>query len=195
MLDVWLLKANPQNALSLSTDLDFFSEKFDGRSMALDWVQPETGILGRSKKVKDFVSWMLCAPVVSEFAKECLEPIIGDYCEFLPLITVKNKKLYAINVLKLIECIDLEKSDIGYLVSNPKKISRISKYFFYLEKLEDVPIFKTKEYPSHVFVRRKFADVVINNNLTGSVFIDPSVNPFDALLKGVSGNVLKDVKD
>lgn len=163
------------------TNLEFFRSNFIGLPMKDHWVSPEIKILGKSKGHRDFVSWMLSAPVISAKCKEALEPLIAPYVEFLPLINLKKTQYYAINVTYLVECLDVSRSDILYAPDRQNLIQSIFKYYFLEDKVEQVPIFKLKEWPTDVFVTQLFIDQVHKFNLHGAEFVDPGKNPFDVI--------------
>lgn len=181
--------------LGLRTDLDYFQSHFIGKPMAANWKPPAVRILGKSKRLRDFVAWMLKAPVISEKAKNALQPLIAPHAEILPLIELRGKMFFAVNVTTLVACLDKEKSDILYAPDEPGRILNISRYFFNESRVKPVPIFKLLEFPIDVFVTRPFVDAVISNGLRGAAFGDPSVSPFDAILAGRSHNVVPGVPE
>jgi len=140
--------------------------------MQHDWCAPKFSIIRPSKPVRDFVSWTLAAPIVTQRSKDSLEPIIGEFVEFLPFATIRSKILYAVNVIKLIDCLDLERSELTYVPEEPGRVIFASKYVFNKEKVRSVPIFKVPQ-SLHIFVSDVFADVVVNAKLTGAGFDDP----------------------
>jgi hypothetical protein len=159
--------------------LDYFQTHFVGHQMKQNWRRPPVEVRGKTLRLKDFVSWMFQVPVCSERAKLALEPIISHCAEFLPLILIRGINYYAINVVKVVNCLDKKRSEVAYY-HNPKKTMAIHSYVFLKNKIENVPIFKVPELDgSTVFVTQKFVDVIIANKLTGVSFADPSINRWD----------------
>jgi len=186
---VYGLRSRANETASLQTGLQYFHTHFIGETMSSEWSPPELTVLNKSKPLKDFISFELTAPPVSQRAKEALEPLIGLYCEFLPLIRLKNIDYYAINVLHVVDCIDREKSKILYSPVDPERILTVSEYRFIESKIPDVPIFKALA-SNEPFVRRDFVDCVIDNLLTNAVFRDPAVSALPLITRGQDINVV-----
>ncbi len=196
-MKVWRFRSSCNKDLALSSPIDYFKENFIAERMGEKYPRPSyIHIDGKSKRLRDFVSWMLSAPVVSEKAVKVLEPLIGTFCEILPLIELRGKNYYALNVLKLVDCLDLASSDIHYADDNPSHILRIRRYKFLEEKIPaDIPIFKIPEDIGSVFVTRLFIDIVIANKLHGAAFEDPSVDSLSKIIKGESLNVIPELME
>ena len=176
----WLLYLGGKKKLSLIPhDLDYFKTHFVGQPMKHDWQPPPVTIHGKSLRLCDFVVWMAKAPVCSEKAKLSLEPVIGSFVEFLLLTELRGKPYYAMNVLKIVDCLDVARSEIDYFDHDPKRISAINTFAFLPDRVENVPIFRVPQPTSRVFVTQKFADVVVANKLVGASFADPSINCWD----------------
>jgi hypothetical protein len=194
-IDVWALRTNCNKDLGVRTEIDYFQTHFIGEKVFYHWTPPPIRIQGKSKGLRDFVSWMLSAPVVSQRAKEVLEPLISPYVEILPLIQLRGKQYYAINVLRLVICLDRKRSNIEYSPTDPSGIIYLGETFFLKGRLEDVPLFKIPETRGEVYVTRPFVDLVIKNKLAGAAFADPSKNPFEAILRKESSNVVPGVPE
>jgi hypothetical protein len=68
--DIWILRSADSRNLSLKPgDLDYFQTHFVGVPMRENWKPPPLKIDGKSLRLRDFVSWMIGAPVISEKAK------------------------------------------------------------------------------------------------------------------------------
>jgi hypothetical protein len=159
------------------------------------WAPPPVKVDGKSLRLRDFVSWMLQAPVVSLKAKECLEPLISPFVEFLPLVELRGIAYFAMNVIQLVDCLNYGDSEILYSKSDPDRILRIKEYRFRSDRVRTVPVFKVPEVPSDVFVMQPFVDLIIRTRLTGAKFADPGVNPFRGIVKGESCNIIPGVMD
>jgi len=193
---VYILRSADRRNLSLvPDDLDYFQSHFVGESMAEHWQPPPVVVSGKTLRLRDFVSWMLQAPVLSTRARISLEDLIGCYVEFLPLVELRGMSYFAINIVKLLDCLDRAKSDIIFSPSRPGQILGVNSYQFLSERLEAVPIFKIPDDPSAVFVTRPFIDAVIQCRLTGAKFADPSVSPWVAAAQGESCNIVPGVLD
>ena len=180
-MTIYRLIFDCDNDLVLRTPLDYFNTHFIGSPMWKDWAPPPIRIDGKNKRIRDFVSWMLSAPVVSEKCKEALEPSISPYVEFLPLINLRKNTYFAVNVIFLAEALDLDNSDILYAPDDPNVILSVHKYVLHKDKIPHAPIFKVKEWPSEVLVTQDFIDLVEKHGLEGAEFVDSSKDLFDAL--------------
>lgn len=187
-LDIYRLGCDSDATVRLQTSLDFFKDHFKGTPLLREWKAPELTVLGRSKPLKDFIGFSLNAPTVSERAMQCLLPVIGPYCEFLPLITLKSTQYYAINTLYVADCLDLPKCHV-VRSDRDNRILSISTFFFIEDKVPDVPIF-TVQPPGDVFVRQAFVDCVKKNLLTNAKLMDPSVNQLPLIALGLDTNVV-----
>jgi hypothetical protein len=176
---IFFLYAKSNDRLSLGpADLSYFKNRFVGKKLPRNWTAPPVEIYDKSKPMGDFVGWMLKAPVISEKAKKILEPFISKYVQFLYMMEMKDTKLYAMNVIHVIDCLDLNKSDVRYYSHLPDKkvIRRINKYCFDYDKLafhKNLLIFKIPQTLSEVFVTSDFVDIVQSNNLEGAGFGNP----------------------
>lgn len=80
---IWRLHTKSNKYFSLIPhDLNYFRDHFNGSRMRDEWSAPPITIAGKSKKMADFVGWMICAPVMSERARAALEPILGTCVRF-----------------------------------------------------------------------------------------------------------------
>jgi len=194
-LNIWELATNSDRDLCVRTSLDYFGSHFIGDSMAADWHPPALRILGKTKRLRDFVSWMRGAPVISERAARSLKPLISAHAEILPLVELRGKPYFAVNVLSLIDCLDRERSEIQYSTTDVDRIVSIHRAVFRLGQGLTTPIFKLPDWTAQVYVTRSFIDAVIANGLRGAAFGDPGVNPFAPILQGRSVNVVPGIPE
>ncbi|MGV3774760.1 MAG: imm11 family protein [Verrucomicrobiales bacterium] len=181
--EIYTLLSQADKGLALASDLEYFQSHFVGKPMRNTWCPPGIEILNHRKPVRDFVSWMLTAPVVSKRAKECLEDFLTDTVEFLPLMKVKRVQLYAINVINVIDCLDVGRSEVHYDSATGKSIVNVHRFSFFMERIPpDARIFKVPEDTGSVFVFQNFIDKVIKHQLTGSLLQNPASNPFSVIL-------------
>lgn len=193
-VEIYTLGCDCNRDVVIRTSIDYFDKNFIAKKMLDGWISPAIRIHGKSKRLRDFISWMMPAPVISEKARQVLEPLIIEYCEILPLIELRGIQYYAINVLTLVDCLDHKGSNIIYANDDPLHILRISRYLFKENtSLLSIPIFKIPEDSACVFVTNKFVNAVIENELRGASFIDPSVDPFIKLGRGESLNVISNL--
>jgi len=65
-MNVWIFKAQANYTLVLGTDIEYFQDHFVAKPLADQWKPPPMRIQNKSRPVRDFVSWMMSAPVISE---------------------------------------------------------------------------------------------------------------------------------
>jgi hypothetical protein len=176
---LWELTAdcNKDVMLLLGGDIipgEYFRHHFNGEPIGKDWIAPKVDVVYPYKRLRDFLSWSFSAPVVSERARNCLSPLISPYCEFLDLLAIKGRTYYAINVLSIIDCMDMQNSDVRYVDKEQKIIRRIVRFKFIEDRVpSSIPILKVKQ-ANKVFVNQDFVDCVVTNKLGGASFNDPS---------------------
>ena len=135
---------------------------------------------------------MNSAPVLSQKAKDCFEPLLGPHCQFFPLIELRRKQYYAVNVTTLVDCLDTTKSEIVYASDEPDHILAVNRYAF-KPVTKRSPIFKLPQYDGAVFVTRPFVEAVIAGGLRGAVFADPARNELEKLMRSEPLNVVPGV--
>lgn len=178
-------------------DAFYFRVNFVGASMEAKWAPPPLELLSAKSKVRDFVSGSAGIPVVSSRAKTVLQPLTVDQCEFLPLIEIQGEQYYAINVTNIIDCLDIERSDVRYFTGEPKRIMAIHQFIFDEHKIPGTAvIFKIPDLLTTIpFVTKPFVDAVIANHLTGAAFADPSENLWGRIVRKQPLNVVPGVLD
>lgn len=181
---VWELLVDSQKALVLRSDLDSLEGHFVGKPLGGRWKPPKIEILGKSRHLRDFVSWTLEAPVVSERALMLLNPVLQESCEFLPLIRLRGEQYFAVNVLEIVDCLDEAASDLWRSPTDPKHIIGAGSFVFNERRLKAVPVFKIPQYLLAVFVTASFVDAVRRSPLTGAIFSDPGQNKLGMLAAG-----------
>ena len=158
--------------------------------MAVSWQVPSLRVLRRSMKLRDFVSWDLSVLVVPSKAREALEKLIAPHVEFLSLIELKGEKLFAVNVIEVLHCLDREASNITFSPDDPTRIIHIGKFVFIPRKLKRVPVFKVPEWPGAIFVSEEFVQLVVEAKLRGAGFENPEdiryvKPPWDGTIAGL----------
>jgi hypothetical protein len=182
-LSIFELRSEDKDIVLRPCDLNYFKSHFNGVPMADGWVPPPVEIGCHSKPVRDFVGWMLTAPVVSERAKSVLERKLGPSVEWLPLLKLKKQSLYAVNVLRVIDCLDIERTNVGYASNNSHEIVWMSQFHFFADKIPgDTWIFKVPQWGS-VFVTRSFVEELVHHELSGSLLLNPAANAFSPIVE------------
>ncbi|MEL7657125.1 MAG: DUF1629 domain-containing protein, partial [Bacillota bacterium] len=146
-------------------------QSFDGSSKKVYWVNPEVVRLEPEKKLplSDAPGLYAHLPVFNDKAITVLNKYLEKTAEILPLKNSEDN-FYAINILKVLDCIDYDKSEFK-LFKDGKRIMRFKKYSFLEDKIQDCHIFKIKDEPlGSPFVTDDFRDVVKSNELTGFIF-------------------------
>lgn len=176
--DVYALYIDSNKSLNVYLDDekfdDFYEKNFRGMKMAKNWASPPLKLSGATLPLKDFVSGILAAPLVSENARITLVPILTSYVEFLPAIKLRGIPYYFLNVIKMVDCLDIKNSEIDYTSDNSGRILNVRQFSFVQTKLPNAPIFKVPEDPGIIFVRDPFIKVILNNKLTGIGVQNPS---------------------
>lgn len=166
----------------LRTPLAYFQTHFSGTSMRRDWTAPMVEVCAPKSRAKDFVSWLLSAPVVSSRAREVLEPLIESDVEFLPLLALRGEQYWAVNVTRVVDCLDLSSSQVVYAPEDGRPVN-IHAYRFVAAKVSPRLIFKVPE-PSAVFVQRELAVAIREARLSGVRFVDPAANQISDIMHG-----------
>jgi hypothetical protein len=124
-------------------------------------------------------------------ARRCLSrTMLRGHVEFLPLLTLKGRAFYVINVVRRVDCLDARRTRVVYSAEDPERIMNATQFHFHMDQLPDVPVFVCSSYPVPIFVRQSFVTLVVQERLRGFRFADPSANPFRAILRGISANVV-----
>lgn len=181
---VWEIAADPDRYLCVQqSDLRYFHDHFIGERMSADWAPPTYEVLNRSKKVADFTGWQIGsrALLVSEKARTALLPICDGGVEFLPFATIKGVNLFAMNVIRLVDIIDWNRSDItgDYLVNSVA---------FQRRETPPPAIFKDPRLTGWTFVTDDFGHAAVANGLTGLRLADPAKNRFRQIIDGTPIN-------
>lgn len=108
--------------------------------------------------------------IVSEHAKQLLEPFLQNECVFLPMILENSSQRYwVLYITKILDCLDEERSKFGRI--SPKSIR---KYFFHEEMLENTYLFRLPGFHEYLdsndFATQSFLDLVQRLNIHGFEF-------------------------
>lgn len=146
----------------------YFDPYFNGLPLNDKWgeVQVETY---QKRKPADCTGIGNNIPIFGERAAQVLDTLLADQAELLPL-QHPDKTLYAINVIRVVDALDHERSEIEWLAGRPLA-KKIHKYVFKPQALEGCTIFKIPERKSlRVFVTDAFKEAVEANKLKGFSF-------------------------
>lgn len=109
-------------------------------------------------------------PIFSERAIRALATYLDSNVELLPL-KHPTQSFYAINVLRVIDALDYEKSEIEHVEGHPNFVRNVHRFVFKPEVIKDYSIFKIPEYKRlRVFVTDTFKEAVEANGLKGFTF-------------------------
>ena len=131
--------------------------------------KPITVKIDPRHKKGDFPS--LCPFLVfSSRARKVLQPLIGNYVEFLPLKLEGDLEQYAIAKIKQrTDCLDYSRAEFKRFPSSGR-VMRVVKYAFKQGSLENKQFFNIPEQKARFFVSDKFKTCVESNNLEGLIF-------------------------
>ena len=179
MLRIWELHVDPNPHLCVQqSDLRYFNGKFDGRPMKAGWVTPPYEILGRSKKVADFTSWQIGSTfLVSNKAREVIAGLSGEDIEFLPFDCIKSCELFAVNVLRIEDFLDVEKTEFMPGAGIPSRVAWKGQL-----PVEVPPVFKVRRSP-WTYVSKAFAEKAVEHALTGVSLADPGKDRFQQTIR------------
>ncbi len=138
-----------------------------GRPAASDWNPPEYRIHGSGK----WPDWMrFPIPLLSKSGVSAIGSLIESGCELLPWIKEPNHDYYLVNVLERIPRNNWScetSTEYGGVLATADSIT--------IHGMEIPPIFILDDFPRRVFVSDAVARASVEAELTGAVFVDPSV--------------------
>jgi hypothetical protein len=161
--------------LHRSQDWDVI-ERFVGDRFAAHWRPLPVEIfrarkrgIFRAKTRGNFPSLIAYVPCFDEAALGALEELLDKDMEALPLQN-ESFRLFAINVLSLLDCIDYRKSRVERF-SDDKTVKFITHYVFRSDVIHGHHMFKIREMPrGPVIVSEEFRSVVAKKRLKGLIF-------------------------
>lgn len=140
---------------------------FTGSSYLDNWTPFQVITLKKGTK-GDFTQLLKGVPVFPKKTLDVMDSLVQRDVEYLPLIH-EELELYIINVIKVIDCVDMDKSIVNKFDSG--KLMSFKKICLLGERLKDVPnIFKIPDKSTHVFVTDAFKNRVLEAKLKGFVF-------------------------
>jgi hypothetical protein len=177
-MKIWLLQEDVNNFEHLTLlngsneEWISFGDMFKGGHLTDNWVPLKLKLISHDGKLKrgDMPYLSPGKPIFTKNAIESLKEFLEGNAEILP-INYDLQELFIINVTNRINAIDYEKSDIKY--GDEKRILRVKKYFFDVEKVKNHHIFKViDQLWGTVFVSDEFRNKVIESGLEGFKFIE-----------------------
>jgi len=187
-MKVYKLKTDSQNYLYFDfknniteneDTFDIITECFRGKPMKNKWI-PEKFIISKGIHYKrrnklDFpdIQGIESEPFYSVNAINCLNFLISNSCEYLPVIIEESPiKYFQINVIEIKDdALDFEKSEFEYWEHAPDKIHYTKKFVFKENKLRNATIFKLKvDHYANIFVTDIFKNKAQECNLKGFIF-------------------------
>lgn len=110
-------------------------------------------------------------PMLSDRAWKALEPVIGDVCEALPVNHPFTGDYFLIHVLRTIEALDEDASEVQRRSANDPRIRQVIRYAFRNDMIEGIHIFKLpNKQGSGLIVDDVFRKAVEDNGLRGLRF-------------------------
>lgn len=170
-MKIWILDCDVDNYENLTwkkeLDIDFI-QSFNGTEKIKNW-NPVTVKRMYDREFSNTPGLSSHIPVFDEKAISVLSDLLIKDAEILPL-DCEDANFYAINVIKVLDCIDYEKSAYKTF-RDGKRIMRFTKYAFKEKEVAGVNLFKIQEEPlKRPFVTEEFRKRVIDNNLKGFKF-------------------------
>lgn len=171
-MKIWQLNFELDKYDNLIPLRDFTVEEiqsFDGRRQLSHWKSIKVKRMESEKGLELSDAPGFTFPVFSRRAVECLESLISNNVELLPL-DFNEGEYFGINVISVLDAIDYEKS-IYKTYRDGKRIMAFKKYVFLPNLVENISIFKiSDEKTRYAFVSDEFKQTVEMNNLSGFKF-------------------------
>jgi len=174
-MKIWSLKTNEKSLkLTIHNDnqINIFNEHFRGERM-VEWWSPLNLEMYKKGVHRDFMYLTPAVPVLSDKAVDYLSSIIDRYVEFLDayVVNLDDIKIKLVNVTKVVNCIDYERSSLKYSPSGV--VNGFDTLFLNKDKIKDYLIFKIPEFANNrVFVTDEFRNTLINSKLKGFDFLE-----------------------
>ena len=169
-MEYWVLKELVDEYNCTGFDCEYNVDlvtSFDGRKLSDNWKPLPVKFLYRSRKKGDCPSLQI-VPLFSAKAIKVLREIMGENVEYLE-VTGEASKFTIVNVIKLVDALDREKSVLEYF--DDGRIFNYTKIVLDSRKLSTENIFKLIEFPrTDIIVSDKFKDAVEKAGLKGFAF-------------------------
>lgn len=155
----------------LGDPIDFLVDwpDFEGQPLKDVWKTPKIKIKD-NKPTANFTDIDPGILICDSFSRMKLESFLKGEIEVLPVESVNAVDMYVLNVVNVIDCLDVESSDIDYF-EDSSDIMEIKKYIFYLEKLKGIALFKIPQFSrTEIFATDIFREKILEDSLTGLQF-------------------------
>jgi len=136
-----------------------------GEPMLNQWVQPPLEVV--DGEICDVISYRPGALIISKHAMEKMTPFIENEVEFLPIKLKGMGDYYVLNVVNVIDCLDMSKSEVRYHADG-KTVRTIRDYKFYENMIDNVCLFKIPQSAgSEILATEKFKCLMDELNIKG----------------------------
>ena len=147
---------------------------FDGRSYAADWrpvrVRRVRMDARRACMASDFPWLGGHALIFRSTAVESLRDLLEASGEVLPLATSDGVELYVLNVTRILDAIDEQRSSIVRFAGT-NRVMRIEKIAFVPSLVQDIDIFRLPHRSTPTYVSQQFVDRFNSAKLCGLEFL------------------------
>lgn len=117
--------------------------------------------------LEDFILGDLGTPYISERTQNILEKAVPGGYEYLPLEVLNGELYYILLIRPGILCLDMEKSKLSEF--------SVDLHAFDASVIEGEVLFRIKGYPGTLYGTTRFAEIVMENKLTGVYLREPDV--------------------
>ncbi|RCX13019.1 hypothetical protein DFR58_11976 [Anaerobacterium chartisolvens] len=170
-MKIWLLDCDVDNYdnLTWKNDIDIDEvQTFDGRQKLMNWNPVQVKRM-YDREFSNSPGLSSHIPIFDKKAVDTLKDLLIGNAEILQL-DCEGWEFYAINVIKVLDCIDYDKSEYKTF-RDGKRIMRFIKYAFDISKVKNEHLFKIVDEPlRRPFVSDEFRNRILENNLTGFKF-------------------------
>jgi hypothetical protein len=149
---------------------------FFGKPLPKEWRLPQHRLEGKGR-LRDFIQGYSDAPFVSSRAYDCLSNKVKDCAELRSIGCIRGVEYFLMNVLRVIDCVDIKKSDVRYYSDEPDKVMGFGHYSFRRDMgnaIHKTSVFILPYGPRAIFVNDEFVNRVRACKLTGIGFEDPN---------------------
>ncbi|KEK20309.1 hypothetical protein BAMA_17905 [Bacillus manliponensis] len=181
-MKIWQLKSSTDDyqtfqLLNYEEDKGYFKNTFNSTvSLSGSWTPKFIEITDEGYQSDCPIFWGKSGvQIISEKAKQVLEPLVGNNVEFLPLIhKTTNEKYYAIHILHVLDALDINNTIFKKLSSG--LIIGCEKFVFIPSVVQNEMIFKVyinkRVHPNYFFVSDEFRNAVLESDLKGFEFVE-----------------------
>ncbi|MGH1327856.1 imm11 family protein [Bacillus pretiosus] len=181
-MKIWQLKSSTDNyeafqLLNYEEDKKYFKTSFNSMvSLSDSWTPKFIAVIDEGKSSDSPIFWGKSGvQIISEKAKQVLEPLIGDNVEFLPLLRNSTSEVYyLVHVLNVLDAIDGDKAIFKKLITG--LIVGCKKFAFDFNIVQNEMIFKVyingKIHPTVVFISDELKALIEQSDLKGFEFIE-----------------------